>query len=326
MSQNTKRGAQGGILGRIADLLGGDGLTCHVVFVSRKKTDATTRREKGRRHDFDLVGMNPRSRAYDEIVGRYKRFVKERQEWRPIPLATGDDGGEPPEGSYYVERTADVPFQEEHLAEPGEGWQAGFDKKFISRIAALQFRFERGGDEAVFIKRFTPGKIFKHKKRTAFRFKDGGIDIASDDVVDLPEGCDCCVFGDYTLIFDRAHYENMFDHHVMYEAVHKKVFEHFRKKSDFEIVDIDRLESQTLSDPRKLRKFSAIVKRGIWGMPFDQIRKFLEERTIPSVTVTTSPNRIAFKDSGAMIHFLNDAHLDSKATGRPYLASSKTEE
>ena len=36
--------------------------------------------------------------------------------------------------------------------------------------------------------------------------------------------------------------------------------------------------------------------------------------------------RTAFNGSRAVMHFLNDAHLDSKATGRPYLASSKMEE
>ena len=326
MSQSTRPEGPADVLEKIASLLDSGDLTCHVVFVSRKKVASMTRRKKGRRHDFDLVGMNPRSEAYDEIAGRYRRFVKERLEWRPILLAKKDDGGEPPEESYYVESTAKVPFYEDYLAEPAGEGDIKFDKTFIARIAAMQFRFAGDEGEAVFIKKFTPGKIFKSRKRAMFRLVEGDIDVETDDVVDLPEDCDCCVFGEHMLIFKRASYENVFDHHARYESVHKMVFDHFREESDFEIVDIGKLEEQTLNDPAKLRRFPAIVERGIWAMPFAEIEKFLGERVIASVTATANPNRIAFRDSRAMMHFLNDAHLDSKATGRPYLASSKTEE
>lgn len=326
MSQSTRREAAEDILGKIAGLLDNDSLTCHAVFVSRKKVAAKTGHTGGRRHDFDLVGMNLRRRAYDEIVSRYKKFVKERSDWHPILLEAGDDGGEPPERSYYVESTKKVPFYKDYLAKPRGGKEEKFDKKFTSKIAAMEFRFEGDGIEAVFIKRFRPGRVFKHKKRTMFKLMGGDIDVEADDVVDLPWDCDCCVFGGHTLIFYRAQYENIFDHHARYEAIHKRVFEHFRKKSDYEIVDIDKLEKQTLNDSAKLRRFPAIVKRGIWKMKFRKIRKFLKGRTITSVTATTDPNQIAFKDSRAMMHFLNDAHLDSKATSKTYLASNKTEE
>ena len=326
MSQSTSRGPPGGALSRIAGLLDSDDLACHVVFVSRKKVASKVRRKEDRRHDFDLVGMNPRDRAYAELVGRCRAFVRERSEWRQIPLEVGDDGGEPPEGSYYVVNVENVPFYDEYLAEPAGDGKDKFDKKFISMIAAIQLRLTGDGGEAVFIRRFTPGKIFKRKKRTLFKFAEGDIDVEADDVVDLPEGYDCCIFGDHALIFNRAHYENMFDHYAIYEAVHKRVFAHFKKRSDFEIADIEKLEAQTLNDPAKLRRFPAILKRGIWEMQFARIEKFLGERAVTGVTATANPNRLAFENSRAMLHFLNDAHLDSKATGRPYLASTKTEE
>ena len=324
MSQGTERGTETNVLAAIADLLASSDLACHAVFVCRKKVTAAAARD--RRHHFGLVGMNLKDRAYHEIVDRYQKFVKERVDWRAILVEKNDDGGEPPDESYYVEATSGVPFHKEHLAEPGKDGVSGLDKSLTPEIFAIQFRFSADKNEAVFIKKFTPGRVFRYEGRTMFKIATGYIDVEEDDVVELPEGCDCCVFGDETLIFERARYENLFDHHSRNEAIHRQVFDHFRTNSDFEIVGIDTLESQTLNDPSKLRRFPAIVRRGIWNKPFAELQEFLNDRQIENIIATTDPNRIQFKTPYAMIHFFNDAHLDSKATGQQYLASTKTEE
>ena len=326
MSQNVERGASPDILAAVAKLLASDDLVCHVVFVARKKAPAKATDSDRRRHRLYLVGMNLKDRAHDEIVERYQKFVKDRADWESLPIKDNDDGSEPPDESYYVEATSDVPFHEEHLAEPDRDGESGLTKSFAQTVHEIQFRFSAGDSTAVFIKKSMPGRVFKYERTHMFKIITGSIDLEEDDVVELPEGCDCCVFGDHTLIFARGQYENLFDHHARNEAIHRQVFDHFREESDYEIVDIDTLEAQTLGSPIKLRRFPAIVQRGIWNKPFADIAQFLEDRPIANVTLTTNPNRIKFKTSYAMIHFFNDAHLDSKATGRQYLASTKTEE
>lgn len=329
MSQSTERGMGGNPLtanplGRIAELLGDKGLTCHVVFVSRKKVNS----EDGdsRRHDFELVGMNLRKRAYTEIVRRYKEFAKAREDWDLISVKDNDDGGEPPEQSCYVENLSSVPFYEEYLKKPADDGKKHFDSKFISTIAAIQFRFTSNAGTVVFIKKLTPGKILKQKKRTIFKIVSGDLDVEKDNVVDLPEGCDCCVFDEQMLIFARGRYENLFDYHARYEAAHNKVFENLKKRIDYKIDEIETLEGQTLRDPAKLRRFIAIKNKGIWKKTFAEIRTFLENRPIKGVSATINPNRLSFKDSRALIRFFNDSHLDSIVTGTRYLASAKTEE
>lgn len=329
MSQSADHGTTGNaseayVLSRVAELLGRSDLTCHVVFVSRKKAGGKT--DDGRRHNFELASMNLREGAYAEIVRRYKEFAKRGEGWDAISLADNDDGGEPPEQSYYVENVSGVPFYDEHLAEPSGGQKTNLDTKFISTLAAIQFRFKSDAGTAVFIKRITPGKILKHKKRVLFKMVTGDLDIEKNNVVELPEGCDCCVFGDQMLIFTRHAYENLFDHHARYEAAHKEIFALLRKRNDYEIDGIDKLERQTLNDLSKLRRFPAIKNKMIWNKTFSEIQLFLKARQIKGVAVTTNPNRVLFEDSRAIIHFFNDSHLDSKVTGIQYLASAKTEE
>lgn len=313
------------ILCRIIDLLDSDDLACHVVFVFRKEAVKATDACRSR-HDYDLVGMNLKERAYSEIVDRYQKFVKARAEWRPLPIGGGDDGSEPPAESYYVEATSNVPFHEKYLAEPSKDGEFSLNKSFTPKLSAIEFRFSAGSSRAVFIKNFMPRKTFKYEHKYMVKLIKGYIDVEKDYVIELPDRCDCCVFGDHMLIFERGGYEDLFDHTARNMAAHKRVFKHFREESDFEIVDIDALETQMLNDPAMLQKFPMIIKKGLWNKPFSFIYKFLNERPIITVTVTTNPNRIKFRDSYAMIHFFNDAHLDSKATGRQYLASTKTEE
>lgn len=329
MNQSADRGTTGNAfasnaLAKIAKILSSDDLTCHVVFVSRKKVGNKT--EDGRRHNFKLVGMNLREGAYAEIVRRYKKFVKDREGWNAITLEDNDDGGEPPEQSYYVENVSSVPFYDECLVEPNNDQKTDLDSKFIRTLAAMQFRFKTDASTLVFFKRITPSKILKHKKRALFKIVTGDLDIEKNNVIELPEGCDCCMFNDQMLIFTRHAYENIFDHHARYEAVCKEIFRLLKKRNDYEIVGIDKLEHQTLNDLSKLRRLPAIKNKMIWNKTFLELKEFLKSRQVKGVTVRTNPNRILFADSRAIIHFFNDSHLDSRVTGLQYLASTKTEE
>ena len=83
---------------------------------------------------------------------------------------------------------------------------------------------------------------------------------------------------------------------------------------------------KTRNDKRKLRKFASIRDKGIYKWGYARIEKFLKERAIRTVRLDPKTRAITFDNAQAMLDFYNDAHLDSKATGRQYKAQSKSQE
>lgn len=269
-----------------------------------------------------LIRTPLKRRAFDEITGRIDRFVEKRADWDSVKLGgDGDDGGEPDRGSYYIENAASVPGHDRYSKDPDDG---SIDHKLVRRLVAIAFQLDGPGQSAVFVKKFTPTKIVT-TKRKHFAFVSGAIDVQDGDVVDLPEWYDCCMYGDKTLIFHRSNFEDLFDYRERHILVHRQVFDHW-EGVDFKIVDLDKYRTQTMNSPRKLRKFQSISAGAIWRWSFEQICRFLENHPVDGIKVEAETRQVWFKNDYALLHFFNDSHLASNATGRRYLATSKREE
>lgn len=317
MSGRGDRG--GGAIRPVHNLVREVDLSCSVIFAMRGE------RRVGDDAGLILLRMNLEPRAFDEIVGRVRRFVAKRLDWDAVALGSdGDEGDGPAPGSYYVENAVAVPRPARYSEGPDDEYRA-LDSKSVPQLVAVTLVLEGPRGSAAFIKKFTPGKVIT-EKRPHFRLTKAVIDVEDGDVVDLPEKFDCCLHGGDMLVFNLHNFEDLFDYHEQHVAIHQQVFGHWRRGANYTIADLDMYEEQTANDPKKLRQFRAIRDKEIYRWEFARIQDFLRDHPVDGIDVVDSPSRIVFGNAYALLHFFNDAHLTSGATNRHYLATNKREE
>lgn len=218
---------------------------------------------------------------------------------------------------------AKVPLIEVHTAATRRQIGA-LDPSFVDRLKSLQVRLDTGNRTVVFFRGFTKGKVLSQGKKLG-RLTDGRLSLSKETLMELPSDYDCCLYGDDLAVFHRPHFEDIFGYHDYHLSQHRKVFEGL-ENAKVNIDRFDEIEEQTRGDKRKLRKFSAIRDKGMYKWGFARIEKFLKERNIPKVHADPKTRTVVFDSAQAMLDFYNDAHLDSKATGRRYRAQSKSRE
>lgn len=310
--------AEGELLSAIARHLDSQHLTCTVVFAT-KPADRTA---PDGAEPVELSYMDMDRGSLPEIVNSCRDFVKHRLEWTETPMDMNSDN-EMPQEEYSVAAMNDVPSLEFHMGDARDKINA-LDPKLASRLKSLQIRLETRDAKVIFFRKFTKGRVHI-KNKNILRLYRGLLTVPKDTLIDLPGDYDCCFFGSKLAVFQRKRFEEIFDYRRFHLSTHGKIFAHL-KKAGVKITNFDEMFEKTRNDKRKLRKFASIRDKGIYKWGYARIEKFLKERAIRTVRLDPKTRAITFDNAQAMLDFYNDAHLDSKATGRQYKAQSKSQE
>ena len=315
--------AKGGLLGKIVRHLDSPYLTCTVVLSTRPagwRAGQTVLDGAGEPVELSYMDMDRGS--VPEIVGGCKGFVKRRLDWSETPMDMNSDN-EMSQEEYSVAAASRVHSLGLHTADVVNQIGA-LDPKLTRRLKSLQIRLRTSNATVIFFRKFTKGRVHI-KNKNMLRLYRGVLTVPKDTLIDLPGDYDCCLFGHNLAVFNRRRFEEIFGYRRFHLSSHKSVFAHL-KKSDVKISNFNEMLEKTRSDNRKLRKFASIQDKGIYKYNYEEMEEFLKERTIRTVRLDPKTRTITFDNAQAMLDFYNDAHLDSKATGRRYRAQSKSRE
>lgn len=307
------------LLERLAQHLDSPGLACTAVFAFRPVGRGVS---GGTPDPVELRYMEIDRRSVPVIVDGCREFVEHRAGWTETALDMNSDN-EIPREEYNVVAKGNVPSIELHTGGRGRPIPA-LDRSLASRLKSLQIRLQTRDATAVFFRKFTKGRVHMESKKI-WRVFDGVLGVLEDTIIDLPGDYDCCLLGNRLAVFRRNRFEEIFGYRKFHLSAHKDVFAHL-KKADVNIANFDDLLKQTRNDKRKLRKFAPIRDKGMHKWSYERIEKFLEERAVSTVRLDPKTRTVEFDSAQAMLDFYNDAHLDSKATGRRYRAQSKSRE
>ncbi len=254
------------------------------------------------------------------IVDNSKKFIVTREHWEFEDYGKNRD--ETLIKKFNVEPMKQIPNKNRYLK--GTNIQArNLDDEFVKKLNSIQFRFQTQGQTMVFFRKFTQQKILSHGKGT-WKAMSGILRINKDNIIEIPDDYDCCKFKEEMLIFHPDNFEDLFDYHEIHIEYHREIFQHLEKKIDYTIENLDKIKEQMFNHTQKLRKLPAIKEKGMYLWTFKQIEDFLKIRPTSTVTIDPKKKKVIFKDVYAMIHFYNDAHLDSKATNQKYFVQNKS--
>lgn len=318
MSAGSAQGAPGSLLKGVLRHLGAPGLECTIVFTAKPAGGGA---DGGEEH-VDLLYMDVDANSVGDIVSGCRDFVEHRKEWAEARLDLDADN-EVPRQEYHVIAEDEVPSIALHTAKTRHQIER-LDPEFVARLKSVQIRLQTRSTTAVFFTKFTKSKVLTQSKKIG-RLTDGTLTLSKDTLIELPVYYDCCLYEGNLAVFHRPRFEDIFGYHAYHLSLHDEVFAHLRQ-TNANIDRFDDLLEQTRSDKRKLRKFGPIKDKGIYEWSFDDIDGFLKKRNITTVRTDPATHKIMFDSAQAMLDFYNDAHLDSKATGRRYRAQSKSRE
>lgn len=316
MSTGSAQGAPGALIGKVMRHLDAPRLGCTIILATRPE------RGDDDGPPVELSYMDVDDDSVHGIVSVCKDFAKHRREWAEVPLDMDADN-EIPREEYHMVAKAKVPSIEIHTAATRR--QIGeLDPAFVARLKSLQVRLDTKGRTVVFFRRFTKGKVLSQGKKLG-RLTDGRLSLSKETLMELPSDYDCCLYGDDLAVFNRLHFEEIFEYHEHHLSQHREVFEGL-KNAKVNIANFDDMLEKTRSNKRMLRKFGAIMDKGIYEWDFAKISRFLKRRKIKKISTDAKTRTVTFDGAQAMLDFYNDAHLDSKATQRRYRAQSKSPE
>ncbi len=299
---------------KILQFLAKSEITCQVIFVTKKN--------QGDEVYVELQFMDLYITAMKKIITQSIEFISERENWDYQNY--GENRDEVLNKKYNIEDIKQIPNTSIYLKSTNEQ-VTKFDEQFVNNLKSIQLRFQMQGKTIVFFKKFTKQKILSHKK-SIWKAMSGVLELNEDEIVEIPQDYDCCKYGNEMIIFHLNNFEDLFDYHEIHTEIHKEVFDYLENHIDYVIEDIDKIKDQISKHPQKLRKLPAIKEKGIYLWPFKKIVEFLKQRPISSVIINQKKKSIKFEDAYAMMHFYNDAHLDSKATETSYFTISKSVE
>lgn len=258
--------------------------------------------------------------SINEMITICQKFVKEKDDWNHEEY--GNNRDEILIRKYNTEILKNIPNKKRYLKEPDEQAEY-FDDDLVNNLKFIQFRFQNRGQTVIFLRKFTKQRVLSHGKKL-LRQVSGVLELTDDSIMEIPTDYDCCIYGNDIIIFHPDNFEDLFDYHEIHEEYYKTVFNHLEKKIDYKIEGLDRYKEQIHAHPQKLRKLPAIQEKEMYMMSFKDVTAFLKKRPTPSVIIDKKKKSIKFQDVFAMIHFYNDAHLTSLATGTNYLAQHKS--
>ena len=318
MNAGRARGAPSALLEDVLRPLGAPGLECTVVFAARPEATSGG----GGEGEVELSYMDVDRDSVDSIVSSCRDFVEHRKGWSEERLELDIDN-EIPREEYHVVAEGEVQSIALHTAKTRRQIEV-LDPEFAARLKSVQMRLQTRSGTVVFFRRFTKGKVLTQGKNIAL-LTNGTLRVSRDTLIELPGDYDCCLYGGTLAVFHRPHFEDIFGYHEHHLSLHAEVFDHL-ERANVSIDRFDELMEQTRSDKRKLRKFGPIKDKGMYKWDFAKIDKFLKKRNITTVRAVRATRTVEFDNAQALLDFYNDAHLDSRATGRKYRAQSKSRE
>ncbi len=299
---------------KISQFISKSEMTCQVFFVTKENKHDEVR--------VELQYMDLRIEDMSKIITQCINFVSQRENWDYQDY--GNNRDETLIKKYLIEDMKHIPNTNVYLKETNDQ-VTELDEQFVNNLKSIQFRFTMQGKTVIFFGKFTKQKILSHKK-SIWNAISGVLTLNKDEIVELPQDYDCCKYGNEMIIFHPDNFEDLFDYHEIHMEFHKEVFTHLENHADYVIEDIDKIKGQISKHSQKLRKLPAIKEKKMYLWSFKKIDEFLKKRQISSVEIDRKKKSIKFKDAYAMMHFYNDAHLDSKATETSYFTTSKSVE
>ena len=299
---------------KIIHFLANPEITCQVVFVTKEK-----------HYDENIVKlqyMDLDNDSSDRIVEECIKFIRHRENWEYANY--GEDRDAELIEKYYIENIKNIPNAKTYLEEPN-GKIISLEDKFVRSLKSIQFRFQTRGKTIIFFRKFTRQKILSYEKKI-LKAMLGTLTLNKDHIIEVPRDYDCCKYENDMIIFHPNNFEDLFDYHEIHVEVYREVFKYLENKIDYKIKNINTLREQVLNHSQKLRKLPSIKEKEMYKWSFKQINAFLKKRPTSTVSIDPKKKVVTFNDVYAMIHFFNDAHLDSKATDTSYLAQSKSVE
>lgn len=298
------------LLAKITAFLSKDRLSVSIVFVKKISNDHV------------LSYMSADDKSAENIRQISIHFINNKTKWKAIKYDEELDNDETT-GIYRTIGINQVPDKKNILKKPNLVEQ-NLSKELTDSTVLIGFRFELPNRKpAMFLKKINRN-YFVLKQGFYAHVISGVVKLAKDELFKLPSGFDLVTYGDDILIFNTLMFENFFGFYDIYKNKKKTIFQYLRKKTNYEIDDLEDIENEIDDTPRFLRKFPAIEEKEIYTKTLKDLKNSLKVR--PTAKVKIIKNHLKFEDAQAFVDFYNDNYLSSHLTKIHYTSRSKIRE
>lgn len=296
---------------KIISFLAKDDLTLQLVFL----------KQNGEEYKPSYISTD--TATAEQIRITCQKFIKKRERWGSFNYTEQPDN-EISNGVFRIIDVNSIPNKGNILKKPTE-LEEHISKDLMEKTKWMGFRFESSDRKSVFLLKKIASTYFILNEHKKFHFVRGGIATVFDaNLVKFPGDFDMIKYEDDMMIFNPYQFEELFKYHIFHEQDRKEVFDYLRNNADYQIHDLDDLESLIINNRYLLRKFGPIKEKEIYKQKFDTIKEVLAIRTVKTMKI--EGNIMKFKGSRALVNFFNDDYLSSHFTNRNYTSHSKTEE
>jgi len=209
------------------------------------------------------------------------------------------------------------------IAAPNGTQLQALDDEFFKTIWAYAVKIQFDGDELIFYRKYSNGKILSRNTFDAMMLRNGTFSAIDEDVFQIDPGVDAFLYNNEITILHMTNFERIFGFEEMYEVAATSALQEISATHNF--VDITALTGFVSSDSRKKRKLAAIQRNNlIQTMGFNQIQSTIINYNL-QITIDVNNQRFELTRESAFrfLKALNDDYLQSEATATRYEATSK---
>ena len=199
-----------------------------------------------------------------------------------------------------------------------------FDKNFIKKIKFIVFRFTKSNGNVVSVFKYYPKTKFL-AKHNAFVITGGTLKISRSNILGLSPSIDCVAIENKMLIVNRNQFEKIFDYNAVYLSSATSLFNKFSANTQFQITNINDIQTKTTKTLNKLRRLHSILTSNSYAVyDFALIKRIDSDNNLGIIFEDShGVKKIKFPDVTTFMELYEDAYLASLYTQKKYLALSK---
>ncbi|MDN4070906.1 DUF4868 domain-containing protein [Paenibacillus vini] len=197
------------------------------------------------------------------------------------------------------------------------------DDNFFKTIWAYAVKVQFDGEELIFYRKYSNGKILSRSTFDAITLRNGVFSAIDEDVFQIDPSVDAFLYNNEITILHMTNFERIFGYEDLYEAAAQSALQEIAATHNF--VDIATLSGFVSTDSRKKKKLAAIQRNNlIPNMGFRQIQSTIINYNL-QITIDVNNERFEISKENALrfLKALNDDYLQSEATATRYEATSK---
>lgn len=209
------------------------------------------------------------------------------------------------------------------IANPNVTQLQAVDNDFFKTIWAYAVKIQFDGEELIFYRKYSNGKILSRNTFDAIMLRNGIFSAIEEDVFQIDPTIDAFTYNNEIIILHMTNFERIFGYEELYEAAATSALQQISATHNF--VDIAELTGFVDTDSRKKRKLAAIQRNNlIPNMGFSKIRKTIVNYNL-QINIDVNNQRFELTKENALrfLKALNDDYLRSEATKNRYEATSK---